>query len=581
MLFKQMPETKDLDRPWQADIDRLQQTLHEVLEAISTLSGVTLTGEASDPQSPDSQSPLDCKTLKDRIRTDLETFASATASEMARQAETQTRIALSALHSEANGQVEQVARELREKLKGQLEPGHFEIGVTQQTQDRVAELVQRRTDEFARWVWLMCKGTGTSIPVQIEKLLEPYVDEATGRFSESFRHRFDTQLEEQEQLAQRRLQGTLSSLDEQVSALDQKAKRICEQNADSIATLSVDRMNGVADEAVRGFRSRILEELEEHFALFHTRLEKKAEELLGRLLSEEETKAGSFGSRIAGLESEIKEKAMAQLAGHIERTSSDVIESSIHHLHQQANDTLEHSKEELKGFLELQMEETRLKINDLGQSVQGSLSQEAERRADSLKKLDEEIVGIREKTIADSKEHLSAMAQGALDSMRERIRQVSGSQLEEIERFVRGAREKESSQYESHLRDITDSWYNNLLERIQTEAGNAAAKVSAEVKANSDSVMQELSDKVDASALVLREETIQATSRIESLLKSSLEAYEKQLEEVTGNRIEEHREAIRKSLGDLQSRLARSAQILQQEISGTLERDARDSLPGS
>ncbi len=580
MLFKQMSETNEVERPWQAEIDRLQQTLQEVVEAISNLSGVALAdGVAGHPSA--SQSPLDCKSLKDRIRNDLESFASTTAAEMARQAERQTRIALSALQSEASGQAEQAARELREKFKGQFETGQFEIGITQQTQDRVSELVQRRTDEFARWVWLMCKGTGTSIPVEIERLLEPYVEQVTGQLSESFRHRFDAQLAEQEHQAQRRLQGTLSTLDEQVNALDQKARRICEQNADSIAMFSVDRLNGVTEEAIKGFRSRIQEEFESDFASFHARLERTAEDLRQQLQQEEAEKAGNFSSRIAQLESEIKERTTAQLTGHIEQTAANVIESSVQHLHQQVTDTLEHSKEELKGFLELQMEEARLKINGLGQSVHESLAQEAERRADSLKKLDLEIAGVRERSLADSRDHLSSMVQDSLSSMRDRVRQISDGQVEEIERLVRGSRESEASQYEKQLRDITDSWYNNLLERIQVEAGNAAAKVSSEVRANADSVMQELSDKVDASALVLREETVQATSRIESMLKNSLETYEKQLGEVTGNRIDEHRQVIRKSLSDLQARLERSAQILRQEIAGTLERDPHDSTAAS
>ena len=580
MLFKQMSEANEVERPWQTEIDRLQHTLQEVVDAVSNLSGVPLSEDGAALRESSAQAPLDCKSLKDRIRNDLESFATMTAAEMARQAERQTRIALAALQSEADGQAEQVARELREKFKHQFDPGHYEIGITQQTQDRVTELVQRRTDEFARWVWLMCKGTGTSIPEEIEKLLEPYVEQATGKLSESFRLRFDDELAEQENQAQRRLQGTLSTLEEQVNTLDQKAKKICEQNAASIAMFSADRLNSVAEEAMQGFRNRIREELETDFASFHTRLENTAAELMHKLQQEEENKALTLSSRIAQLETEIKEKATAQLSGQIEQTAANVIESSIQHLHQQAADTLEHSKEELKGFLELQMEEARLKINGLGQSVRDSLAQEAERTAGSFKTLDAETADAREKSLAELKDRLSVMVQNALASMRDRVSQLSEGQIAEIEKLVRGSRENEAAQYEKQLRDVTDTWYNNLLERVQAEARNAAASVTAEVKANADSVMQELSDKVDASALVLREETVQATSRIESLLKGSLETYERQLGEITGSRIDEHRQVIRKSLSDLQARLERSAQILRQEIAGTVEREARDATAG-
>jgi hypothetical protein len=575
MLFKQMPETKEGERPWQEDIDRLQQTLQEVLQTISRLSGVELTPAETDPQSGDNSTPqLDCKTLKDRIRTDLEAFAATTASEMARQAERQTRVALAAIHNEATGQVDQVARELREKLHGQFEPGHFEIGITQQTQDRIAELVQRRTDEFARWVWLMCKGTGTPIPIQIEKLLEPYVQEATDRFTEAFRLRFHNQLAEQEQMAQRRLQGTLSSIEGQMNALEQAARNICEQSADSATKLSSDRMNVIAEEAAKHFQDRIREQFESDFNVYQTRLEQTADAVLEKLQQEEAEKAGSFSSRIQGLESEVAEKAMAQISGSMEQASLNVVASSVQHLHQQADDTLEHSREEVKAFLELQMEEVRLRISELGQSARESFSREAEERVASLRKLDQEIAAVRDKGIADSMDQISKMIQGTLGAMKDQIRQVAGEQLLDVDNLVREAREKEATQYEAKLNGITDTWYKNLLERVEAEAKEAGVRVAAEVRANSDSVMQELSDKVDASALVLREETSQATSRIEETLKSSLENYQQQLAQITESRIAEHREVIRKSLTDLQVRLERSAQALRQEIDGNLEADA-------
>ncbi|TAM84149.1 MAG: hypothetical protein EPN47_02190 [Acidobacteria bacterium] len=579
MIFKQATETKDVDRPWQADIERLQQTLQEVLSVVSHISGMGDTAGTSDIHASDNFHSLpDCSVLKDRIRNDLETFATETASEMTRLAERQTRLALAQIHSEASGQVEEVAKELREKLQGQFEPGHFDIGITQQTQDRVAELVQRRTDEFARWVWLMCKGTGTSIPVQIEKLLEPYAAEATDRLVESFRQRFDNQLAEQERIAQGRVQGSLGLLDRRVSELEQTAKKICEQSAESIAGASTDRLKGVADETAKNFENKIRERFENDLREFQSRLAKTAESLQQTLRLEEEQKASDFNGRIAVLESEIREKALFQIAGRAEQTAAAAIESSVQHLHQQANDTLEHSKEELKSFLELQMEDARVKINRLAQLVNDNLSQEAERRTDILKKLDHEITDIRDRNIAASKDQFSALVQGTLEMMKERINQISSAQLEEIDKSARGSREKESSQYESQLRNVTESWYNTLLVRIQAGAQSTAVKVAAEVKANADSVMQEFSDKVDASAVLLRNETAQATSQIESAVKNSLDAYERQISDITGSRLEDHRQVIRKSLADLQTRLERSAQILRQEIAGTLGSDTKESL---
>ena len=572
MLFKQTPETREIDRPWQEDFEQLQKSFQEVLQTISRLSGVELPGGATDlqdPGNPDAQ--LDSKTLKDRIRNDLESFAATTASEIARQTERQTRIALAAIQSEANVRAEQVTRELRERMQGQFEPGHFELGITQQTQDRISELVRRRTDEFARWVWLTCKGTGTPIPVQVEKLLEPYVEEATGKFTESFRQQFNNQIAEQEQLAQHWLQGTVGSIQEQISSLEVSAQSICDRKVESVSKSSEDRLHGVADEAAKNFGNRIQEQVESGMGAFRASLEQAMNAMREKMRQEQDQNVGTLVSRVAEMQSEVKEQMMSQISGRIEQTAVNVIESSVQHLHQQAHDTVDHSKAELRGFLDLQMEEARTKLNDLGQSVRESLSKDAERKIDSVRRLDEEIALIRDKGIAAANDQISAMVQEALVSMRERITQASGAQLEETDRLVRESQEKAALQYEAQLRGITDTWNNNLLEQIQIEAGKAGARVSAEVKVNSESVMQELSDKVDASALVLREKTSEATAKIEALLESSLANYRQQLSQIAEARVEEHRKAILSSLTDLQGRLERSAQVLRQEIIGNLE----------
>jgi hypothetical protein len=575
MLFKQVSETKEVERPWQEDVDRLQQTLQEVLQAVSRLSGVDLTGTASESQgNGDAHPQLDCKTLKDRIRNDLEAFAATTASEMARQAERQTRLALAAVHNEATGQVDQVVRELREKLHGQLEPGHLDLGLTQQTQERISELVQRRTDEFARWVWLMCKGTGTPIPVQIENLLEPYVEEAQGKLTESFRNRFETQLADYERLAHNRLQGTLNVIEGQMTSLEEALNKVGEQNSDSVTTLAAEKLRSVADEAAKHFEDRIRVQVESDLDVFQTKLEQAAESMKERLRHEEDEKAGIFKSRMSELETGIEQKRMTEISESMEHVALNVVASTIENLHQQSDSTLQHSKEELHAFLELQMEEVRLKIKEMGQSVQESLSQSAEGKSASLRALEQEVAVIREKSITDSRNLISAMTQETLESMKNQIRETAGAQLEEVNKIAQRSREKESAEFERRLHEITDHWYNSLVDRMQADAKDAGTRIVAEVKANSDSVMQELSDKVDASALVLRNETAQATSSIQGTLQSALDNYQKQLAEVAESRLEEHRQAIRKSLSELQVRLERSAQVLNQEINGRFEAGA-------
>lgn len=582
MLFKQMAAAKEeVERPWQADIDQLQQTLQEVLQAISRLSGVELPGLIPDSRTPANDRPqLNCRTLKDRIRTELETFADATAAEMSSRAESQTRVALAAIHEEADGQVEHVARALREKLQAHLEPGKIEIGITEQTRDHVAELVQRRTDEFARWAWLMCKGTGASIPVQIQKLLEPYVEDATARFTESFRQHVQEQLDGHEQSARERLGGIFSSLEGKVSSLEQAAGEICERNAESASRLSAERLSAAGEEAVQNFEGRIQQQMGNAFEAFRTQLEQTAEASRQKMQQQQEEMAGALGRRMEELQLEFGKKTNGEISSQIEQVIASAIESAGRQLQQRAEEAVEHTKNELREFLEHQMENVRVSINALGESVQHSLMQEAERRETDLRKLEEEITGVRDRNQAEFQEQLAWMTSSALGSARERASQASQTQIVETEKLLSESREREAAQFGEQLRSITNTWRSSLAELIQAEVAKAGSRAASEVRENSASVLQELSDRVDASAVVLKEEEGRAAARMESLLKHSLEDYQQQLLQIGEAQLGEHRQAIRNSLNDLQGRLERSARAFQQSLAARTETNL-SSLPHS
>jgi hypothetical protein len=566
MLFKHTSDSEIAKRPWQEDIDRLQQTLQEVLQAISRLSGVELPGGAPHVQNPGDNPPqMDSQTLKEQIRNDLEAFSTATASQIVKQAQEETRIAMAAIRNDVDSQVEQVASEFRERLQGQFRPEQIGVDLSEQTREHVTELIQARTDEFARWVWMTCQGTGTPIPEQIEKMLESYVEGAKARFTASFGQHVQDQLAEQERSAESRLHGTLSSYEGQVISLEQKAQQICERSAEAAAESSAERLQAVANEAAEIFDSRIQEQIQGSLGAFQMRAEDAANHLRQRLQQDDELKAENFKEKLSSLASEVVEKTVPEISERIEHTAADVIESSVQHLHQQAADTLEHSKEQIQGFLEIRTEEFGQQIRELGQSAHQSLTVDAGRVAESLKGLDQDLGGLRDKYIAASQEQLSLVIQGTMDSLTERVREIADFQLAEINKLVQASQDKAVVQYESRLREITEGQCNDLLGRIQKEAGEAGAKVADEVRAKSESVTQDFSNRVNSSAAVLREEAIQATTRIESSLKNSLETYRQQLGQITDAGIEEHSRAIRNSLHTLQSRLERSAQVLRDE----------------
>lgn len=563
MLFKRTPEQEETGRPWQPDLDRVQQTLQDVLQAISHLSGVDLPGTDHGSQRAGESLPkLDANTLKDRIRNDLEAFSITTAAELAKKAEEQARTALGAVENEMTSKVEQVAGEFREKLQARLDPEEIEVDVTQKSRERVTELVQARTDEFAQWVWLMCKGTGTPIPLQIERLLEPYVEEASAKFEGAFRQKVQDLLGEQEKSAQERFQGTLSSFEGKMGALEQTAQQICDRNAEAVAKSSSDRLNAASEEVAKNFAGRIQDETEGSLGRFRTRLEEMAAASQESLRGQEDQRAENFRQRLDGLTGEVHEKTVAEISGRITQTAADVIESSVQHLHQQTQDSLEHSREEIKGFVKSEMEGVRQQVHELGWSVHQSLSDDAARVAESLQGLDQELAGVRERHVAASHEQLSGVIQASMASLKERIQQIADMQMQEINQHFQESQERAAAEYESRLREVNEGQYKDMLGSIQQGAGEASSKVAEEVRATAESVIQELTERMNASASALREEAVQTTSRIESSVQTSLETYRQQLAQMGEAGLERQRKSISGSMAELNNRLKQAANLL-------------------
>jgi hypothetical protein len=211
------PASRETERPWQSDIDTVQQTMREVLRVIASLSGVELPGLP--PGLEDDVAPLprlDIKTLKDRLRNDLEGFSIRTTEELAKRAKEQTHAALDAVQDEVRGSIDQVAAEFREKLL---------------------------------------------LPAQIEKFVEPSIHEAVGRLEESLSQKVQHLLAEHEQLVHDRLQGVVSSVQSQIGTLEQTVKQVRELKADSVAQSSTQQAKAVADvEAVLAKHEQLVQD---------------------------------------------------------------------------------------------------------------------------------------------------------------------------------------------------------------------------------------------------------------------------------------------------------------------------------
>lgn len=534
----------DIERPWKSDIERVEQTLREALQAISQFSGVGFPVDGATPAAEGgAASRLDCVTLKDRIRNDLQAFSATTVSEMAKQAEQQARAALEVIQIEMERRIENVVDGYRDKLREQIEPAQFEFNVAKQSQERVAELVHAQTDEFARWVWLTCKGTGTPIPTQIEKLMDPYVEEATALVTGNVQKKIHDLLAEQEKLVEERMQGTADTLQNQIASLEQAAQQICEKNADSVTKLSAERLNAAAGEAEKSFESRIHEQMESSFGGIETRLNETTAALLAQLRQEQEQEAQDFIRRMESLATDLEEKKGPELSARMEETAARAMDSSRQQLQQTAEGALQ-------------------QIQEAGRSVQESIQQGVAKVQGMLAGEGLDLSALREKVLEGSRDQISSMVQEAMGSMEPRVLQLAEERIQAATAELSKAQDQNVAHFESRLQEVSEGQYRNLLDRMQKDAGEAGDRAAEAVRSASGSVMQELTAKVEAASALLRKQQQEAGFGFQSSVNETLETFRKQLSEISNAGIEGQRKAITNNLNELQKRLTLAAEAL-------------------
>jgi hypothetical protein len=539
---KRLDRPEETERPWKSDIERLERTLKEAVQAISQFTGVELPQEAAKGEGG-SASRLDFATLKDRIRNDLEAFSVTTVSKMSKQAELQARAALEVIQTEMENRIEKVVDGYRDKLHEQIEPQQFEINVAKQSQERVAELVRAQTDEFARWVWLTCKGTGTPIPLQIEKLLEPYVVEATALVTGSVQQKIQELMTEQERLVEERFKGTADTLQNQITTLEQTAQQVCERKADSVTQLSTERLNAVADGAAKSFEGRIRERIEGALSDVQPRLDESTAALLEKLHEEQDKMAHDFIRRVEALSSEMEATIGPEISARAEQSVAGAMESSLQQLHHTTEGALQ-------------------QIQDASLSVHKSVEQGVARVTEMLGGEGQDLSSLREKFLSDSREQISSMVQEAAEAMEPRILHLAEEKLEAAGAGIGKSQEEAVEQFETRLREVSVGQYRDLMERIQKDAGEAGAQAVAEVRTVSETLVQELSEKADNTASLMKKQQEESRYGFETTVNYSLESFRQQLAEITQAGLEIQRKTISEGLADLQKRLRLAAQAL-------------------
>jgi len=560
-----LAEIREARREWQEQVDQAQHFLRELLGAVSELSGVELPGIAVDPlKDGDGSLRLGFKTLKDRIKNDLEGFASRSASEVAKEVHGRSQIVLEPLEKEMSARMDHLADEFRGKLQTRLESEQNEAA--NQAKLQTEEMLQSKMNDFAEWIKLMTEGTVSSVPATVQKSLEPHIAEVKDRLKSSFQQHLSMVVMELERTTQSKVEGIQKDVQGLVSGLSERARQTCSESADQVLNEFNGRLSAATQESSKQFEAGTRAYSEDSF----NGLKALMGELAAGSKDELQSFAGShveeFKQKLRATAQELQEKSSAEIASNVSKASHEALNSSLAQVRQRMDESLEQSKGELKSSMGTMLDDVRKQMDGFALSARDSLSGEATRFSDNLKNLGEELKAAENDRITALVETLSNLSRQTLEGHAQSLKQVAEAQLEEIRRAMGDLQTRMASDYETKLRRSLENERIAAAEHVRKQAEEASAGAVDRIRANSTQVVQDLSGKVNkevnTATTLLNQWAHQTTTWAESSIKESLESYKRQVGEFTDTLLESQRSTIQSRIGDLQERLEQAAYLL-------------------
>ena len=561
-LLSQIEEAR---REWQTEMDQAQQIFRDLLTTISELSGVDLPTIALDDQRTGNASlRIGFKTLKDRIRNDLEAFSSSAAVEVGKRAHEQGHTLLEPLEKEMSERLDHLAEEFRAKVEARLASGQDDVDKLARSQ--VDQVVQAKMEEFAQWINLMSEGAVASVPDKVERAVEPQIREVSERLKASFQQQLHFVLHDQEKASKEKVRELQEELRAQMATLAEEARQSSQQVADTAIKTFTDRLGGVTDEAAQNFDSRVDAGVERSLSHFRQRLGELSATTGDGLRAFADQQAEVLSQKLQKTAEELQAKAATGISENIDKITKDALESSLQHLRGQLDAALESSKGELRTSMQELMENVQKQMSALGQSAHDSLSQDVATLSDKLRKLGEEVKTAETERVMATKENLTALAQGALESVAANMKQMVDKQVGDVRAALHEFQTKLASEHEQRYREAMAAQQKDALGSIQQKGEETVNHAVSQIANSSDQVVKGLSEKVNkevnTATSLLKDWANQTTAWAESTIKTSFEAYQTEIARLTNSVMENQRTTIDSSMGELQNRLEQAAALL-------------------
>ena len=560
-----LSEIREARREWQEQVDQAQHLLHELLAAVADLSGVELPGMAIDTQKDgDGSLRVGIKTLKDRIRNELEGYASTSAAEVAKQFQGKSHLVLEPLEKEMSARMDNLAEEFRSKLQARLAAEQNEMA--NRAKDRTEEMLQSKMNDFAEWIKLMTEGAVSSVPTEVQKSLEPHVEQVKDRLKNTFQQHLNMVMAEAERTSQSKVEGVKNEVQSLMTGLSEQARQACSQSTQQALKDFNNNLQAVTKEAVNQFESSSKDLTDDNFNSFKSQMEGLSAASKQEFQTFADSHVKGFKDRLLSTAQELQQKSADEIASNVQKASQAALDASLAQVRQRLDEALEQSKGDLKSTMGTMVADVRKQMIDFALSARDSLAGDATRLSDNLRSIGEQLKSSENERISAMAESMTNLSRQTLERHAQSVKQVADAQLEEIHRSLSGLEARMAAEYEAQLRQFIENQRRGIVDEVQKQVTEASAGAVDKIRASSSQVVQDLSGKVNkevnTATTLLNQWAHQTTTWAEASIKESLESYKRQVAEFTSTLLDEQRSTIQQRIGDLQGRLEQAANLL-------------------
>ncbi len=465
--------------------------------------------------------------LGQKLRKEMEAASFTLVREASKQIKSEASASVEAAREEAEAHLPKLTEETLSKIFAELEARQKQAAAQVKEHSGLVMLTARA--EMNTELRGIADEIEKSFRGKMQKSLEDSAAQLLGRLTKAF--------EEQAQTAegsfQEKLRRAEEKIQEGISGASAKVRETLDQEAEGARKIisnrldwAVDSLN-IATESAANKLQIAYQKIESSFKADVENYPKKLEDLSSAafqgLRQKTDALLDHLQIELQNARHELQERGTKQFSEQLQKTADELRESSAKALHKHAQDVLEMVTDQIK--------------------------------APGMQLVDA------------TQKQLSAMAVATLEFLTKEAQTLAEEYRGRVHRTLQEFQDSGPRELAAQLQNAWEKHRESLLKQLAKEVADSTQRAAAQIKYKTEQAAKEACESVykqiGMGAIVLRDWTDQARTGLDASLQKSVEAFQKQISDLSRITAEHHRKESEGLLGDLHVRLQQAALLFQ------------------